>query len=849
MASFCQCRNQVIVYLQAMRKLLLLSLSIFLFVSCAKKTAKIHEEYPAEWMYMQRAYPDNIINQKAINEAWKLIEGKKLQKNANIGAWEQRGPLNIGGRITDLCFSPVNDQHIYVGAATGGIFRSYDQGESWEAIFDGWGRPSIGSIAIANSNPQRIYVGTGEANGGFDSGTYYGDGIYRSDDAGDTWTAMGLELSNHIGRVIVDPNDPDRVFAAATGILYGTNPERGVYRSENGGLDWEQVLFVSDSTACIDVVMNPSNPDVLFAAMWERVRRPWVRDYGGVTSGVYRSLDGGDTWELMGNGLPLSDTETGRIGLAIAPSNPDVVYASYTTNSITNEFAALYRSQDNGASWDEVSQGQLDGINSTFGWYFGNLRVSPYDPSLIWVLGQGLSKFYADDGFSSIDGYMHVDHHAMAFYLDNPDLMLSGNDGGVYISNDHGDSWSHFENLPITQFYQIEVDYSAPEQLYGGTQDNNTLRTLSGDPAEYEPILGGDGFHVNVDPTNNQYIYAEYQWGNLFRSTDGGFTMTPALNGIDQSDRTNWNTPVILSPADPAVLYYGSNILYQSTNRAVSWTAISPDLTQGQHPSGSLAYGTITAIGASYENQEIIYVGTDDGNVKRTLNGGDTWEAVDADLPNRAVTDVTVHPEDPMTCYVSFSGYTALDYTPHLFKTTDGGLSWTDVSGDLPDIPINDVLVDAVNNRLYIATDMSVWYSLNDGTTWDILGTNLPSIIMADLKMHIPTNTLVVGSYGRSIFSYDLNQLNNVGLDEAFSDSRFSVYPNPAKDFITIDIESNSNINYRIIDMQGKMVSEGMKSAGLSPFRIDLQGLASGRYLLDVDAGDIRARKGFVVGS
>jgi hypothetical protein len=290
--------------------------------------------------------------------------------------------------------------------------------------------------------------------------------------------------------------------------------------------------------------------------------------------------------------------------------------------------------------------------------------------------------------------------------------------------------------------------------------------------------------------------------------------------------------------------------LYRSTDRAQSWSAISPDLTGGQHPSGSLSYGTISCIGASYENQDIVYVGTDDGHVQRTLNAGDSWEEVDADLPNRFVSDITVHPSDPLTVYASFSGYSLLDYTPHLFKTTDGGLSWTDVSGDLPDIPINDVLIDAVNERLYIATDMSVWFSVNDGETWNILGTDLPGVIVNDLKLHIPTNTLVAGTYGRSMYSYDLSQLDNVGLEESAHNLEFALFPNPADEQIQVQLAQHFNglISYSIIDAKGSTVLTGTLTEVSATHSLILAPLASGKYLLEVRSDRYVGRKGFVVG-
>ena len=600
-------------------------ISAFLLSSCKnnseekiaeKETGK--KEYPAEWMYNQRAYPNNYINKEAYKEA--VLQSKQILANRSpeqAGEWTFVGPLNTGGRVTDVAISPDNDDHLYVATATGGIFRSYDAGANWTPIFDEVTKPSIGDIAIAPSNSQRIYAGTGEANGSATDGAYFGDGIYRSDNGGDTWTNVGLPESNHIGRIVVDPTNPDRVFAAATGQLYGKNVERGIYRTTNGGGNWEQVLFVTDSTAAIDVAMNVANTNIIYAAMWERTRKPWQRDYGGVTSAIHRSMDGGTTWTQLGaaNGLPAPNAQTGRIGIAVSESDPATVYARFTTNEITNEFDGLYKSTDNGDNWTLVtSAGALSGIDANFGWYFGNVRVNPTNSSEVYVIGFDIAKSTnSGSSWSTLPG-MHVDHHALDFSRTNSNFMLAGNDGGAYISNNGGSSWSKFLNLPITQFYNIEVDYQNPERRYGGTQDNNTIRTTTGGLNDWNSILGGDGFHVNVDPIDNNYVYAESQYGNLRRSTNGGNSFQNGTNGISGSDRVNWNTPVILSPFSPDKMFYGSNKLYTST-RAVSWTAISPDLTDGLHPSGSLAFGTLTAIAASYNNLDVIYTGSDDGNV------------------------------------------------------------------------------------------------------------------------------------------------------------------------------------------------------------------------------------------
>lgn len=809
---------------------------LFLFVaalglaSCMKsEERKGLNEYPGEWMYNQRAFPDNFINKQALKEAHEMVKTKLLEKAAGTD-WQLEGPINIGGRITGVAISPNSDDTLYVCTAVGGVFRTTDRGQNWEPIFDSQGNFSIGAIAIAPSNSQRIYVGTGEANGSANSGAFFGDGIYRSDDGGDSWTHIGLDNSNHIGRIAVDPNNPDRVFAAATGILYGKNNERGLYRTENGGTTWEQVLFVSDSTACIDVALTPGYPDTLYAAMWERIRYPWVRNYGGPTSAVHRSFDGGDTWQVLTNGLPASNSETGKIGLAVSESSPNTVYAVYTEDPITNDFNGLYKSTDLGNTWTDISSSSMNDMNGGFGWYFGNVRVDPTNPNEVYVLGQRLYRTTnGGNSWSSVNG-MHVDHHAMEYSRNNPNFILAGNDGGAYISENGGSSWQHFENLPITQFYNIEVDYQLPQRLYGGTQDNFTIRTLSGNLNDWESILEGDGFHVIVDPTDNDYVYAEYQWGNLHRSTNGGSSMLTATSGINSSDRVNWNTPVVLSPFDPQTLYYGSNRLYRSYNRAVSWSSISPDLTDGLHSSGSLAYGTLTTIAASYNNLDVIYTGSDDGNVNVTFDSGQNWTNISASLPKRYVTKVVVHPDLDSTAYVTFSGWSSLDYSPHIFKTTDGGQNWTNISGNLPDIPLNDVLIDHNNNYLFVASDMGVWFSLDEGQNWNILGNDLPMTIVRQLKWHEPTNILYAGTFGRSIYSFDLNTLITVGSETEPIDLSLDVYPNPASDKVAINSNGSTIIAIDIYDIEGKRI-DGIQYA---QNQIDLTGLADGLYILTI---------------
>ncbi len=795
-------------------------------------------EYPNEWMYLQRAYPNNYINKKAIQEAvqkrQRILHNRNFQKN---GTWELKGPVNRGGRVTDVAISPDNNNHLYVATASGGLFKTTDKGQNWTPIFDAMSNLSIGNIAIAPSNAQRIYVGTGEANGTSNSGAFFGDGIYRSDDAGSTWSNVGLQNTHHTGRIVVDPKNENRVFVAATGKLYGKNTERGVYRSLNGGTNWEKVLYVSDSTAAIDMVMNPVDTDTLYAAMWDRIRQPWQRAYAGKNSRIHRSKDGGTTWELLGpsHGLPAESPETGRISLAISESNPSIVYARYTKGA-ANSFDGIYKSTDHGNTWTAINTAGISGVDATYGWFFGNLRVHPTNPDELYVLGYHLFRT-RDSGtnWGQVTG-MHVDHHALEYSRSNPNFILEGNDGGAYLSEDAGATWQHFTNLPITQFYNIEVDFLQPQRLYGGSQDNNTMRTTTGSLNDWVSILAGDGFHVNVDPTNSNIVYAEYQFGNLFKSTNGGVDFVRADSGINTNDRKNWNTPIVLSPFNSNIVYYGSHRLY-SSNQATQWTAISTDLTKGQHASGSISYGTITAIAPSYLNLNTIYTGSDDGKVHVTFDGGQNWTDISSGLPNRFVTSIAISPTNDMVAYATFSGYSVLDYTPHIFKTTNGGQTWTDISSNLPSIPINDVVLGP-NNIPIVATDLTVWYSENDGASWTILGANLPQVLVRDLKYHKPTNTLYAGTYGRSMYSFNMNQVLSINDEPIVVQENIHVFPVPTKGELTVKHSLSGSGRIAVFDITGREVRELHKGnlQSVQNQSYNVQYLAPGSYFLIIEA-------------
>ncbi|MDW3649966.1 MAG: glycosyl hydrolase [Bacteroidia bacterium] len=805
-----------------------------------KKQREIYQQklQPNEWQFRQRAYPSGEIDMQAYQKAQKFrklkIAQKKLQTKDGIAEnpWEFAGPFNIGGRITDLEMTASSPQRLYAAAASGGIFLSTDMGANWNPIFDDENSLSIGDMAIAPSNDSVIYVGTGEPNAGGGSLAYDGLGVYKSTDAGSSWTSRGLTEIGSVGRVQVHPDDPETVYVAAMGPLFKNSPDRGVYKSTNGGFSWTKVLYKNDSTGFIDFAIHPDNPDTLYAAAWERIRRPDRRDYGGASSGICRSYNGGASWEELNIGLP---PYGGRIGIAISPSSPNILYA-YFVNPDNGYLEGIYKTTDHGDNWTAMP---IMGISDVpFMWWFGRIFVDPLNPDIVYTTALNMHKSVdGGNSWTEIFANAHVDQHAIAINPLNSNELFLGNDGGVYFSADQGATHTKINNLPITQFYALEIDESFPNRLYGGTQDNGTNRTLTGSLDDWENIFGGDGFYVLVDPNDNNFIYAEAQNGFFAKSSNGGTTFLSSSLGI-VGTRKGWNSPFVFQPNNSRILYFGGSKLFKSTDRAENWTPISPDLTQGPGM-GNLTVGVLTSLSVSSQNTQTIITGADDGTLSVTRDGGTNWSSVSDALPDRWITRVLADPSFSRGIYATFSGYRFGSNEGHVYKSLNLGSSWTDITGDLPDIPINDIIKTLPDNRLYIATDIGVYFSENDGTNWELLGLGLPNVVVTDLDYHEASNVLVAASYGRGLYRISLEEGIASSIEPSFQFLPLQAFPNPSTEIssLRLHLEKAGKFSLSIRDLQGalaKPIEELLLHAGRHEIELTLGKLAAGIYLIEL---------------
>ncbi|MFI7025933.1 WD40/YVTN/BNR-like repeat-containing protein [Micromonospora sp. NPDC049900] len=716
-------------------------------------------EVPDEWMTAQRMSDGSrdlsvVKYTRARGEADRLAtRTRSAYRPLAERPWSFFGPANIGGRVVDIAVDPQVPDQIFIAAASGGVWRSADAGATFTPAWpDGWAQ-AIGAIAMTSDGV--LFAGTGEAQPGGGSITFGGDGVYRSSDRGATWQRVGLADSHAIGRFAVDPSDEDRVFAAASGNLFVPGGERGVYLTEDGGDTWRQVLAPpNDTTGATEVVIDPTDPDRVYAAMWDHLREPHQRTYGGPGSSLWRSDDGGETWARMTTGLP-TDADQGRWGLTLAPNDPQRLYAYVGT--ALGPFRAFYRSDDGGDTWTQTPVSTSQASQSTFSWWFGKIFVDPGDADHVFLMGVNLMR--STNGarsFSSVGG-VHADQHVMRWDPKVPSRVYLGNDGGVYRSETNGASgWVKAVDERYTQFYTVDVAQTDPSLKVGGTQDNGCNRGYNGVGGPWNAIGCGDGLQTLIHPENPNIVFGCSQYGACYRSENAGGTPRQSIGtGQTTSQRRNWLTPLQFDPNDPNVMYYAGNIVNRSTDNGRTWTAISPDLTGGgpNDPSG-YPWGTITTVAAAPSDSATLYVGTDDGRLWWTRNLGANWQQVDpAQLPGTWVTRVAVNPKDANVAYATFSAFRSGSDRAHVMMTRDGGRTWTDIGRGLPDAPVNSVIPTA-DGLLLVGTDVGVFVSAWNGGEWAALGTALPKAAVMYLRYHEPSRQLTAATFGRGI--YDL---------------------------------------------------------------------------------------------
>ncbi len=682
------------------------------------------------------------------------------------------GTATTSGRIAAIDALPTYPLTIYVGSASGGVWKSTDGGIAYKPIFDEQ-TMSIGAIRIDPSNPKTLWVGTGES--WTRNSTSYGDGIYKSTDGGDSWQKMGLADSERIARIQINPKDSNTVWVCATGHLWNANEERGVFKTTDGGKTWKKTLYANPDTGCSDLTVDPQDPRVLYAGMWTYRRTGWSFSSGGPGSGLYKSTDGGDTWKPVTNGLPAG--LKGRVAVAVAPSRPSVVYAL-----VESENTALYRSDDSGGSWAEV--------NTAFNlqvrpFYFANLAVDPTDFNTIYKTG--LSTTVSLDGgktFSSggLGAGPHSDHHALWIDPRDPKMLVLGTDGGVYISYDQGSRWRFVGALPVSQFYHVTYDMERPYNVYGGLQDNGSWMGPTAAPGgirnrDWKNIGSGDGFWAMRDSADPDYVYSESQGGAITRinvKTGESRDIKPAPQKGDPDYRFNWNTPIAQSPTRPGVLYLGGQFLFRSLDHGESWEKISPDLTtndpakQKQRESGGLSidnssaenHTTIFTIAESPKDPNQIWVGTDDGNVQLTRDGGKTWTQLAggiAGLPQNAwVSTIEPSPYDAGTAFATFDNHTTGDMKTYVYETTDFGKSWKSLGSDALAGYAHVVRQDTVNpNLLFLGTELGLYLSVDRGASWARFTGNLPKVAVRDVAIHPRDGDLILATHGRGIYVID----------------------------------------------------------------------------------------------
>ncbi|WP_370214563.1 WD40/YVTN/BNR-like repeat-containing protein [Mesoflavibacter profundi] len=810
--------------------------------------------YSASLKAQQNPTSKEKIKQAVIDRA-KLIDNS-LVKNIQF---ENIGPTVMSGRVVDLAVNPENPTEFYVGYASGGVWHTTNNGTSFTPILDNTQTQNVGDIAV-DWKTRTIWVGTGENNASRSS--YAGIGLLKSSDNGQSWKHVGLSNSQHVGRILINPNNPDEVVVGVTGSLYSKSEDRGIYKTKDGGKTWTKTLYIDEVSGIIDVQHSPNDYNIMFASSWTKDRKAWNFDGSGNNSAIYKSTDAGETWQKVStdkSGFPTGNG-VGRIGLAVYDNN--IVYAihdsqfrrpseakkdesnglqkddfkSMSTDAFlkledkklnsflkTNGFqekyraenvkqmvrsgnvkpadiatyledansmlfdtpvigAEVYKSTDGGLTWQKTHEDYIDDLYYSYGYYFGHIYVSPTNQEHLYIYGVPILK--SKDGgktFVSISAEnVHADHHALWINPKQPNHLINGNDGGVNITYDDGETWIKNNTPAVGQFYAINVDNQTPYNVYGGLQDNGVWKGANNAPEDrswqqygqypWEMIMGGDGMQIEIDNRNPNIVYTGYQFGNYYRlnlETKDQTYIQPKHQLGESPYRFNWQTPIKLSSHNQDVLYLGGNILMRSLNQGNTWEAISDDLTNGGKK-GNVAYGTLTSISESPFQFGLIYTGSDDGLVHVTKNGGATWEDISSNLPKDLwVSRVIASSHKKERVYVTLNGYRWDHFNTYVYKSEDYGETWINLTSNLPMSPVNVIKEDPVNsNLLYLGTDNAAYLSLDQGKHWELFSNGLPAVAVHDMVIQKETNDLLIATHGRSIYKTNMSNIQKFNQNE-----------------------------------------------------------------------------------
>ncbi|QYK53797.1 MAG: hypothetical protein KF824_02625 [Fimbriimonadaceae bacterium] len=793
------------------------------------------------------------------------------------------GPVNMGGRVSEIAVYDKDPRIFYVAAASGGLWKTTGGGVKFEPVFQYESASALGAVTVDQDNPDRVWVGTGEQNSRNSSS--WGAGVFKSEDGGKSWSFVGLEKTHHISKIAFHPKDKNVVYVAAMGDLWGPSSERGVFKTTDGGKTWNKIHYINDMTGTIDMIMDPRNPDTLIIAQWQKKRTAYSFASGGPGSGVYKTIDGGKTWKKLTKGLPSS--EMGRVGLTQFRKNPNVLIASVESK----EDRGIYKSTDLGESWTF-----LNNLNPR-PFYFSVPRIDPSDESRVYV--PGTNFHYSEDGgksFKVMNINIHVDYHAMWINPNDNNHMMTGNDGGIAVTRDRGVTWEHLDNLVIGQPYAVAVDMRRPYWVYGGFQDNGTWGIPSQSErgnvtmADARFFNGGDGFYVQVDPTDWRTVYAESQGGAIARHNmqtgEQRFIRPRAPQG--ETYRFNWNTPFIISPHNPQTLWLGGNKLFKSVNRGDTWTEASPDLTTNDpeklKPGGGVSpestgaemHCTIITISESPRKADVVWVGTDDGNIQLTQDGGKNWEKITIpDVPAGTwVSRVVASNHSLNRAYVAFDGHRSANFNSYLYMTDDMGKTWKKLSGSLGE---NEVVYSVCEGRvnpdlLFAGTEMGLWVSLDRGSNWTKVNKQVgfPTVRVDDMLIHPTEADLVIATHGRSFWTIPVSALEQITranmekevflcqptdaytfgkiFDGWFEGDRILATPNTQPGttiyyYLKESTEEKVEVNIKTADGQslGKLAGKGAK--GLNSVFWRPRGnrgatLATGTYLVELTVGE-----------